>query len=64
MEEYDTYSDYGWANSWKETPQAVHLCWQKKHPRTDVDIGPPFRGLHHVVRCPICKIIYHYDSSD
>jgi hypothetical protein len=64
------YEDYGWANGWRQTPQAIVKCNQKGHPSlrdgsyTNVDIGPPLRGLHHVVRCNICKIIYHYDSSD
>ncbi len=56
--------DLGWANGWEEDPEIVRKCKELKHETSNVDIGPPFRGLHHVVTCNICGYIYHYDSSD
>jgi hypothetical protein len=54
----------GWANGWKETPQIVEECRKKKHYPSDVDHGPPNRGIEHVVVCKECGYIYRYDSSD
>lgn len=61
--------DLGWANDWNgydtdKTPQRVKDCIAAKHKRTDIDIGPPHRGIDHVVTCDICNIKWHYDSSD
>lgn len=56
--------DLGWANNWKENPPEYIACVEAKHDRTDKDIGPPNRGMHHVVDCEKCNIRYHYDSSD
>lgn len=63
------YKDLGWANSWggyntKLTPNEVKNCINSNHIRTDSDIGPLNRGIDHVVTCEICKIKWHYDSSD
>ncbi len=54
----------GWANGWKEDPQIVKDCRAKNHKTSDVDVGPPYRGLEHVVKCEICDYVYRYDSSD
>lgn len=56
--------DLGWANGWSKDPDILFKCREEKHRVSDVDIGPPMRGLHHVVRCDICGYVYHYDSSD
>ena len=58
------YADLGWANSWDETPDTVKVCRAARHTRSDKDIGPPMRGIEHVVRCDICRYVYRYDSSD
>jgi len=66
----EPYRDYGWENGWKEVPQAVRICRKREHyllkdgSFTNVDIGPPMRGMHHVMTCHICRIKFHYDSSD
>jgi len=61
----DGYRDLGWANSWRETPEEVKRCREQGHRTTDIDKGrPPHRGLDHVVTCDVCRIVYHYDSSD
>ena len=54
----------GWLNCWEETPEIVTLCRKEKHPVSDIDVGPPHRGIEHVVKCEICKYVYRYDSSD
>lgn len=57
--------DLGWANSWSETPAEVTACREKNHKRSDVDVGPPHRGMEHVVKClDGCDYVYRYDSSD
>lgn len=53
-----------WANSWDRNPWLFERCHALGHAMTDVDIGPPHRGLEHVVWCDECKIFYRYDSSD
>lgn len=63
------YHDLGWANDWDgyntaDTPQEVKNCIAANHDRSDIDKGPPHRGMDHVVTCDICRIIWHYDSSD
>ena len=58
----DEFKDLGWANGWKETPEIVKKCREAKHRVIDFDHSGN-RGLHHEVNCPICKYIYHYDSS-
>jgi len=60
----DCYTDLGWANGWEQTPELVIECSRKKHPVTSKDIGPPFRGMHNVVTCTICRYVYYTDSSD
>lgn len=57
------YTDFGWANGWKEQPLEVTMCKAKKHKTFKTSYGQPFRQFHNEVRCEICKIIYHYDSS-
>lgn len=59
-----TVVNLGWANSWRETPAIVQQCREAKHRTSDVDVGPPFRGIEHVVRCDICGYVFRYDSSD
>ena len=56
--------DLGWMNSWREDPPEYTKCVELKHKRTDIDVGPPHRGIEHVVTCDICKIVCRYDSSD
>jgi len=56
--------DLGWSNEWRTTPAIVERCQRLKHRTSDADIGPPNRGLEHVVHCPICNYVYRYDSSD
>ena len=56
--------DFGWTNGWEETPALIVKCQEAKHRPSDVDIGPPHRGLEHVVRCDQCGYVYRYDSSD
>ena len=56
--------DLGWANSWRSDPPEVVQCQAAGHPTTDVDVGAPFRGMEHVVKCEVCQIVYRYDSSD
>lgn len=56
------FQDLGWANGWKETPQIVKKCREEKHKVVNLDRSGN-RGLHHEVKCTICKYIYHYDSS-
>ena len=60
----DATRDLGWANDWRETPLIVLRCRRLGHKPSDVDIGPPMRGIQHVVRCDICEYRYAYDSSD
>lgn len=61
--------DLGWANGWKETPPEILACRKVrddgvKHDMSDEDVGPPHRGIEHVVRCVQCNYVYRYDSSD
>jgi hypothetical protein len=58
------YADYGFANCWRKNPEAVKRCRKLGHKTTDVDVGPPMRGTDHVVTCDVCRIRWHYDSSD
>jgi hypothetical protein len=66
------YKQLGWANSWYMSRMAEHSeandiltkCRELKHPIKDKDIGPPNRGIDHLVTCEICSYQYHYDSSD
>ncbi len=54
----------GWANDWTKTPEVVKKCWELRHQPTRNDIGPPYRGLDNVVKCDICKYVYHYACDD
>lgn len=58
--------DLGWLNEGpnKERDEAKAACTALGHERTDIDVGPPHRGIDHVVTCEICGFRYHYDSSD
>lgn len=56
--------DLGWANGWSETPAEVEACRKAKHRTRNNDVGPPRRGLEHVVKCVKCGYVYRYDSSD
>lgn len=61
--------DLGWSNEWKETPDLVKKCHEDQrqgntHTVKNVDIGPPRRGMEHVVTCQECNYVYRYDSSD
>lgn len=58
------FKDLGWMNSWKSDPPEYAQCVAANHNRSDVDVGPAHRGMEHVVRCGICKIVAYYDSSD
>lgn len=63
----------GWMNSWfkqTEPPEYAEYnailqnCRELKHKVSDIDVGPPNRGMEHVVKCEICEYVYRYDSSD
>lgn len=60
--------DFGWANAGGAVAEAIdilrHLCREKGHQPTDIDVGPPMRGIEHVVSCVTCGYVYRYDSSD
>lgn len=60
--------DLGWANKGGETYRIIqeHLerCRTLGHQQTDIDVGPPMRGIEHVVTCRECGFVYRYDSSD
>ncbi len=65
--------DLGWLNSWfGKTEPAEYAeyndirqkCHDLKHKVNDIDVGPPNRGVEHVVTCEICGYVYRYDSSD
>ena len=60
------YKDLGWMNSWPDIkgPTEYQACCAANHEQGDVDVGPPNRGMEHVVTCDICKIVCRYDSSD
>lgn len=58
------FLDFGWANGWGKTPKLIQNCQDAGHETSDVDIGPPNRGLEHVVKCEKCNYIYRYDCSD
>jgi len=60
----EQFTDFGWANSWWETPELVRRCKELRHKCSDRDVGPPHRGLEHVVKCAECRYVYRYDSSD
>lgn len=63
---WEFYKDFGFANGWHgQTPPEIQKCREMRHKTEDVDRGhPKGRGKDHVVTCDICKIKYHYDSSD
>lgn len=58
----------GWANAGGETYEKICLardkCLALGHERSDIDVGPPHRGMEHVVTCELCGYVYRYDSSD
>ena len=60
--------DLGWHNKGGETAKTIDRyvanCIEQKHHPTDVDIGPQYRGMDHVVTCEECGYKYYYDSSD
>ena len=59
--------DLGWLNDWLGTsrePKEYKDCRALHHPIEDNDVGPPNRGLDHVVKCKVCEIMWHYDSGD
>lgn len=63
----ETYRDLGWANGWYNTdhqPPEYTACQAARHQISDCDIGPPYRGINHLCQCAVCKIQWHYDSSD
>lgn len=60
-------TDYGWLNDGivgGERSEAIRKCRELGHKPTDIDVGPPHRGLEHVVTCELCQYQYRYDSSD
>lgn len=63
--------DLGWANGYVTVVDGKAVYWPEVeacealgHKPTDVDKGPPNRGLDHVITCEACGIVYHVDSSD
>lgn len=64
MADAGVFIDMGWANGWVQKPRIVQECQKAHHSVEDVDVGPKYRGLEHVVRCYDCRYVYRYDSSD
>jgi hypothetical protein len=59
--------DMGWLNHPTQRLQIDimrQICQEQNHKTTDIDVGPPNRGMDHVVSCATCGYVYHYDSSD
>ena len=56
--------DLGLANFWRNEPPEVKRCKKLGHKPSDKDVGPPYRGIGHVVECIKCNYVYRYDSSD
>jgi hypothetical protein len=60
---WNEYKDLGWANGWRETPEAVKNCTHKYPDRGTID-DPSHRGYENKVFCAKCGWRYRYDSSD
>ncbi len=60
--------DLGWHNMGGETARIIDkyhaICMALRHAPSDIDVGPPMRGIEHVVTCTACGYVYRYDSSD
>lgn len=59
--------DLGWHNDERKQPvidMARASCQALKHEVKDIDVGPQYRGMEHVVTCELCGYVYRYDSSD
>lgn len=60
--------DLGWHNAGGDVARIIdeHLkkCRALGHYRDDIDVGPQYRGIEHVVTCIPCDFVYRYDSSD
>jgi hypothetical protein len=60
--------NYGWLNDGenpeRDAARAKCRASNPPHKVTDVDVGPPHRGMEHVVTCEECGYVYRYDSSD
>ena len=59
--------DIGWLNDWLGSPREhpeYTKCREAKHRISDIDIGPPMRGMDHLCECDICQIRWYYNSSD
>ena len=57
------WKDFGYANGWSKDPDEIKRCKELKHETTESSNDPPFRRHNWTVKCYVCKIIYHYDSS-
>lgn len=57
------YKDLGWMNGWSGYPEEYLKCREAKHELQEINHDYSGYGLHTEVRCPICKLIWHYDSS-
>jgi len=57
------WEDFGYANGWSEDPPEIKKCRELKHETVETSDDPPFRRHNWTVKCYVCKIIYHYDSS-
>ncbi len=57
------WKDFGYANWWSKDPDEIQKCKKLKHETAESSNDPPFRRHNWAVKCYICKIIYHYDSS-
>ena len=53
-------TNYGYANGWNETPEAIKKCRELKHKTVEKKLG---RCLNQYT-CDICKYTYKVDSSD
>ena len=57
------WKDFGYENWWSKDPDEIQKCKKLKHETVESSNDPPFRRHNWAVKCYICKIIYHYDSS-
>jgi|26BtaG_2_1085354.scaffolds.fasta_scaffold46116_2 hypothetical protein len=57
------WEDFGYENGWSEDPPEIKKCRELKHETVETSDDPPFRRHNWTVKCYVCKIIYHYDSS-
>lgn len=58
------FQELGWMNCGLKDPEGLYKkCLEAKHARQDIDIGPPRRGMEHLVWCAECKIVLRLISN-